>query len=337
MKKILFLLLCLFVLMNQAYTQADTSSLKFSSSWFANIFTAFYYSPTGEAVPPKGFEFSTGLIGYKGQWGNRASATLIYDVFRTTDQIQVADSNNTPLNVSYFRGSDYTGFLKMAQIDFRINPMFELSVGQLLNQQYLTYQDKFWGFRYIATTFQELYRFGSPADFGARITAKPHKSLAVTLGAVNGNGPFRMQSSDGDLQYFTNIEWVPATGLILKLFADHAPTDETPSRNALSLFAGYRCDAWRLGLEVNHVANHLNLEENDFSGTSLYGAVKVAQGWHLLARHDYIVKSSNLENEHYLIGGVEYEPYKGFYTSLNGRFLTKGNTAWIYASFGAKF
>ena len=60
-------------------------------------------------------------------------------------------------------------FLKMAQIDWKINDVLELNVGQLLNEQNLTLQDKFWAYRYVAVTFQEMYRFGMPADFGARI------------------------------------------------------------------------------------------------------------------------------------------------------------------------
>lgn len=310
---------------------------KFSSTLWGNIFTAFYYSPGQKVAPDKGFEFSTGLLGYKAQWGDKATATLIYDVFKTTDHIQVYDTSGNSMPVSYFRGSDYTAFLKMAQIDYRLNPRLQFSVGQLLNQQYLTYQDRFWGFRYISTTFQELYRFGAPADFGARVTYLPHPTLAVSVGVVNGNGPFRQQSDDGEMQYFTNIEWTPAEGFIVKVFADRMPVADLPARNVLSLFTGYRTDAWRLGFEYNYVENDRNDDALDFSGVSTYGAVMIAEGWHFLARHDYISKSAAFENEHYIITGLEYEPYKGFFTSVNYRFLTRDNVSWIYASFGARF
>jgi hypothetical protein len=203
----------------------------------------------------------------------------------------------------------------------------------MLNQQYLTVQDRFGGFRYVAFTFQEMNRFGAQADFGVRLTAKPHRTLAVTVGSVNGNGPFRMQSSDGVLQYFTNVEWTPVRGL----FADHIPGNGSPDRNVLSFFTGYRSDGWRLGLEVSHVSNHLNNEANDLSGTSVYGAWRFKDGWHLLARHDYIKKSMALKKAHYIIPEVEYEPYKGFYTSLNYRYLSQGEVSYLFASFGTRF
>ncbi len=311
---------------------------KYSSSVWGNIFTAFYYIPGEKVMPGKGFELSTGLLGYRGQWGDKASATLIYDVFRTTDRIEVKDTSGNQLPVTHgFRGSDYTGFLKMAQIDYKINSWLDFSAGQMLNQQYLTFQDRFWGFRYIAYTFQEMNRFGAQADFGARFTLRPHKTLAVTVGSVNGNGPFRVQSADGVMQYFTNIEWTPVTGLMVKMFADHMPGNGAPHRDAYSFFAGYRTDGWRLGVEVSHVENHMNNEANDLSGTSVYGAWKVKEGWHLLARHDYIKKSMALENAHYMIAGVEYEPYKGFYTSLNYRYLSQGDISYLFASFGTRF
>lgn len=331
-----FLLLLFFGQITGAQTES-TNSPEFKSSWFANIFTAFWYSPGNRSVPSKGFELSTGLLGYRAEWGDRARATIIYDVYRTTGDIVVTDQSADTLNASWFRGSDYTGFLKMAQIDFSINSWLELSVGQLLNQQYLTYQDRFWGFRYISTTFQELYRFGSPADFGARITFRPGSSLATSLNIVNGNGPFRVQGSDGKLQYAANIEWSPTASYILKLYADHMAAAGKPGRNAVSFFTGYKTDEWRLGFEANMVNNHLNNESLDMKGVSTYGAVRFAEGWHFLARHDYIVKSVSIEQAHYIITGLEYEPYKGLFTSLNWRYLTEGNVSWVYASFGAKF
>jgi len=339
MKRLIFFQLFFLMFLQVVFSQNDSiEPPKYKSAVWGNIFSAFYYVPGSKAMPDKGFELSTGLLGYKGSWGDKASATLIYDVFRTTDRIQVLDSNNVPLNVIYgSRGSDYTGFLKMAQIDYKINSWLSFSVGQLLNQQYLTYQDRFWGFRYIAFTFQEMNRFGAQADFGARFTFTPHKTLAVTVGSVNGNGPFRLQSTDGILQYFTNIEWTPIEGFIVKVFADQMSNKPLPQRNAFSFFTGYKTNNWRLGLEVNHVENHLNVSANDLSGTSVYGAFKIKEGWHVLARHDYIKKSMALDNAHYLISGFEYEPYKGFYTSLNYRFLTKGDISWVYASFGTRF
>jgi len=336
-KLFLFFFLYLIVIKFVDAQNDSIPPISIKSSFFGNIFTGFYYSPGDKYKPASGFELSTGLMGYKASWGDKASATLIYDVFRTTNNIEVRDTNKNLLDVSYTRGSDYTGFLKMAQIDFNLGKGFEFSIGQLLNQQYLTYQDRFWGFRYVATTFQEMYRFGAPADFGARLTYNHNNKLKLTLGSVNGDGPFRLQDKEGYMQYFTNIEWSPIKEYILKVFVDHSPVKNMPSRNAISLFTGYKTDNWRLGIEYNRVENHLNNSIFDLSGTSVYGAYKLKEGWHLLFRHDYIEKSMTTEKDNYIIAGCEHEPYKGLYVSLNGRFLSKTEISWIYFNFGARF
>ncbi|PKP17826.1 MAG: hypothetical protein CVU05_14795 [Bacteroidetes bacterium HGW-Bacteroidetes-21] len=335
-----YLLSFSFLLGLSVFAQEKTDSIKpleIKHSFFANVYTGFYYSFSDKAVPRAGFDFSTGLLGYKADWGDKATVTLIYDVTKTTTDITVQDTANRPLTVNYFKGSDYTAFLKMAEIDFKPRKWLEISVGQLLNQQYLTYQDKFWGFRYVATTFQEFYRFGSPADFGTRVTLKLKDKLNFSLGAVNGEGPFRKQDNDATLQYFTNIGYMPVKGFIVKVFADYLPIDGRPARSAISFFTGYRCTDWRIGVEYNHVENNLYTIGNTLQGTSVYGAYKIADKWNILARHDYLIKTSTYEKAHYIIAGCEYEPYKGIYVALNGRFLSEGEVPWIYMNFGAKF
>lgn len=340
MKRITLIFFILFLSFKGIFSQVKTDSippLEIKSSFFANIFTGFYYSTNKNIKPKAGFEFSTGLIGYRADWGKKASATLIYDVTRTTSDIVVTDSNNTVHNVSLFKGSDYTAFLKMAQIDFRPYEWLEISAGQMLNQQYLTFQDKFWGFRYVATTFQELYRFGSPADFGLRITGKYKNKLNFTLGSVNGEGPFRKQDVDAGFQYFSNIEWMPFKGFTAKFYGDIFPINNKSTRGTLSFFTGYKSDNWRLGVELNHIENYGNVKGKSWDGVSTYGAYKISKGWHILLRHDYLIETATYKNEHYIIGGCEYEPYKNLFVSLNGRYLTAGEVPWVYFNLGAKF
>jgi len=339
MKKYLLIQIFLY-LTSIAFSQEKTDSIKpitVKHSFFANIYTGFYYSFSDNAVPKTGFDFSTGLLGYRADWGDKATVTLIYDVSKTTNEIIVTDTSGNTLQTTWYKGSDYTAFLKMAEIDFKPYSWLEISIGQLLNQQYLTFQDKFWGFRYISTTFQELYRFGNPADFGARITYKYKNALNFTIGAVNGEGPFRKQDNDATIQYLCNIEWFPIEGFTIKAFCDYLPVKDKSPRSAVSFFTGYKCNKWRLGIEYNRVENNLNIKSAFLEGTSVYGAYKIKEKWHLLVRWDNLTKTTVYENDNYIIAGAEFEPYKGLYVSLNGRYLTKGEIPWAFMNFGAKF
>lgn len=340
MTRIFLLALCLQFSVFFLSGQEKTDSIKpitVKHSFFANVFTGFYYSLSDQAIPRTGFDFSTGLLGYRADWDDKATVTLIYDVTKTTNEIIVTDTSGNVLPATWFKGSDYTAFLKMAEIDFKPYKWLEISVGQMLNQQYLTFQDKFWGFRYVATTFQELYRFGSPADFGARVTYKMDKKLNVSAGAVNGEGPFRRQDNQGTIQFFGNVEWFPVKGFTIKAFADYLPVEGKDPRSAFSFFSGYKCDKWRLGAEYSRVENQANVTGNTWEGTSVYGAYKIAGQWQVLARWDNMLQTSAYKNAHYIIAGAEYEPYKGLYISLNGRFLSEGEIPWIFMNFGAKF
>ena len=121
---------------------------------FGNIFTGFYYGMKNTIKPRAAFGLTAGILGYYHDFNEKISGKIMLDVTRTTNAIEVTDSNNLPMNVSFFEGSKYTAYLKMAEIKWNINQHFALRVGQLLNTQYLTFQDKFWGYRYISVTYQ---------------------------------------------------------------------------------------------------------------------------------------------------------------------------------------
>jgi hypothetical protein len=152
---------------------------------------------------------NTALVGFKKDFSNKATAILIYDVTKTTSDIIVKDSNGTAQNVTYFKGSDYTAFLKQAEVNWKPIKNIELAIGQLLNEQYLTVQDKFWGYRYVAYTFQERYKYGNQADFGFR-AAFVNEKLRISTGIFNGEGPLYKQDSNGWLMYALNAERYPA-------------------------------------------------------------------------------------------------------------------------------
>ncbi len=307
------------------------------SKVFGNIYSAFYYGLNANVSPRAAFEFTTGLLGYSTQISPNVKATLIYDVTRTTnfnylDTIGISN---------YFEGSKYTAFLKMAEMKWDISEMFIFRVGQLLNTQYLTYIDKFWGYRYIDVTFQEKYRFGMPADFGAQIDFKYRDKFLNQLSLVNGEGPFRHQDNDAQFIISNNLQLTPTEELIIKLYIDYGPTADTSSasgsRSAISLFFGYKSEKYKIGGEYNYVKNYAWLVNNDYSGTSIYGGFEIDDKNELLVRYDYIQKATGISDGHYLIFGYQYQPVKMFFTSVNIRHSVPSDATQLYFSFGIKF
>ena len=311
---------------------------------FGRIYTGFYHSFDNEVTPQSGFDFTTGILGYSHKLSDKVKAVLLYDVTRTTNIKSITDSSGDTISLNYFEGSKYTAFLKMAQIDWQITPKLLFSVGQLLNEQYLTIQDRWWGFRYVRVTFQEAYRYGMPAFFGARFTYSPIDDLHISFTAVNGEGPFRYQDNNSKFLVSTNIEYYPVKNLILKLYIDREPQpDESIDGNnkyVISGFAAYKSDKIMFGFESNFIRNKSYISDNNFEGYSLYSAYSLFKKLKIIGRLDY-GNFSTSENSFYSILGLEYSPEKNFFTSINYRmFNTENytkNISQLNVNFGIKF
>jgi len=336
MRIIYFVILVSLSLIN--YGQDTIPKAKISHTVFANIFTGSYYN-FNTKKPNLGFELSTALLGYKFQRSENLKFTLIYDVTHTTSNIHVTDTAGNDLPVHYFKGSEYTAFLKMAEIKWYFHKNFSLSAGQLLNQQYLTVQDKVWGHRYVLTTMQELYRMANPADFGMRVEYKNKKTMAISLGANNGNGPFYHQDTLNVIEYTSNIEIYLIKNLLLKTFASITPSTYNTKNKYKTVFSGfiaYQKPKYKIGVEYSYT-DKISFTDEVFSGMSTFLMYNITDKWELFARYDYVDNSKVVKNENVYIGGFQYQPQKNLFLSLNYRYWSKAEVQQIYFNLGAKF
>ena len=311
---------------------------------FGQIFTDFRFCFDKSYQPRAAFDFNQGIIGYYHQISKKVSGKIMFDVTRTTRIEGILDTAGNSLSMlDYFEGSKYTAYLKMAEIRWDFHPNFTFRFGQLLNTQYLTFQDSFWGYRYVDVTFQEKFRLGMPADFGAQLDYHYRDKFLNQFSVVNGEGPFRYQDINGSFIFSDNIQYSPVKGLTLKLYLDYGPAPDTTQANAdkstFSFFAGYKTDKFRIGAEYDFVKNYNWMRQEDHSGYSVFGSVKVSEKFDLLARWDHlIINNPNLENNYdYILAGFQYEPVSKFTTSLNFRYLSERRLAFVYASLGLKF
>ncbi|MCX7862877.1 MAG: hypothetical protein N2449_07765 [Bacteroidales bacterium] len=337
MFKILILSNFFILIFGYICAQQDTIANKKTTELFGNIFPSFYSTYAKNKRTYNSFDIYTAQIGVKISLNTNVKGIVLYNVTKTTSDITVFDSLNKPLQVVYFKGSEYTAFLKQAEVQWKPTQHWEFSIGQILSEQYLTVQDKFWGYRYIAFTLQERYQFGYPADFGIRSAYNLDKwRFSVTIS--NGEGPFYKQDSNGLLQYATNIEFRPNNHWITKWYGNLYPNKNT-LKSCQTAFIGYKTDKWRLGTEGVIVFNDLWKDANDYIGISAYFSYLLTKPWSIIARQDYIHKNSTLTKTYFTIVGIQYEPTKDFQISLNQRlFSNKQTTYWqSYLSVGFKF
>ncbi|MBN2682200.1 MAG: hypothetical protein JXR58_06800 [Bacteroidales bacterium] len=304
---------------------------------FGNLYAGYYHGLNGKSTPNSAFNMPTALLGVSSEIAKNVKTTLIYDVTRTTN-FSYTDTSGIS---GYFEGSKYTAYLKMAQIDWKIKPFLMLSVGQLLNEQYLTVQDKWWGHRYVDVTFQEKNRFGMPADFGARFTYFYKEKISFSLTAVNGEGPFRYQDDDGKHLISGNLQYNPNKKLMLKFYADiqNSAIPESISRMAFSAFGGYKIEKLMVGAEFNMLnnSNYSSDSNYDYSGLSFYSAYNFKEKVQVFGRYDAMLAHNNPLLKDYLIAGIQYSPAKSYNISINYRNNSGTEEQVIFINFGATF
>lgn len=333
----------LFLLPSMGFTQSAQDVEKPLSSYvFAQMFADFRYGFSEDYQPQAAFDFNQGIIGYYRELSPSVSGKIMFDVTRTTNIYDITDSAGNILNVDYFEGSKYTAYLKMAEIKWDINKIVTLRFGQLLNTQYLTFIDPFWGFRYVDVTMQEKYRLGNPADFGIQADVRTGKKLLHQISAVNGEGPFRYQDVNSKFIYSYNVQFTPVEGLVLKLYADWGASPDTAATKddkwVISGFAGYKAERFRVGAEADFVNNYSWNKDMDVTGISVFGSWNFYKKMDVLLRYDYLktVTPDKTTTSGYLIAGLQYEPVKQFTTALNFRYYTLDELPFIYLSVGLK-
>ena len=109
---LLFFLLPAFV-----YSQSAQDITKEKDRYaFGQIYAGFRYGFKDTYKPQAAFEFNQGIIGYYHQVAPNVSGKIMFDVTRTTNITSITDSSGQSMTVTYFEGSKYTAYLKMAEI-----------------------------------------------------------------------------------------------------------------------------------------------------------------------------------------------------------------------------
>ncbi|MCD4684209.1 MAG: hypothetical protein K8R86_13070 [Bacteroidales bacterium] len=310
---------------------------------FGNIYVAFRYCLKDTYNPQAAFVFNQGIIGYYHRISEKVSGKIMLDVTRTTHFFEIIDTAGNQLDYSYFEGSKFTAYLKMAEIKWDINKYLTFRVGQLLSTQYLTFQDRFWGYRYVDVTFQEKFRMGMPADFGVQLDFKLKDKFLYQFSIVNGEGPFRYQDMNGKFLYSHNIQYNPIEKLTFKLYADFAPSpvksDTNELKSVVAGFIGFKTKRFRIGGEYSYVFNHAYIKNLNYYGFSIFGSVQLWNKIEVLARYDYVTLDNpeDLTDTGYYLVGLQYEPVNMFFISANYRYYSEGSLPFIYANFGLKF
>ncbi|MDM8159415.1 hypothetical protein QUH73_06305 [Labilibaculum sp. K2S] len=326
-KKLLIGAIALFL----GFTAAAQDKADFTPSGEANakVFFNYHYDMTKGTEKESSFEIKRAYFGYDYNIAKGLKASITLDV----------DKNDG--------GSDYTAFLKKAQLEWKASSVVKVSLGMIGTVQFSD-QESFWGYRYIMKSFNDEYGFGSSADLGIKANFKLSDSFSANAFVINGEGYKKVQDEDGKQKVGASLIY-QNKGLIAKVYADANTTtivgeggsEEDVTVTALATFVGYKfSEKFRLAAEYNQLINATKYssasDNHDLEGMSIYSTYTFDKKWEVFGRYDYLTSNTlqgetdkwNLsKNGSAITGGVQYAPVKGVKMALNYQGFMKKDSA----------
>ncbi|MEE2616604.1 MAG: porin [Bacteroidota bacterium] len=311
MKKILLMIIVLSPLV--AFSQDREDQVNTKGQAHFKVFWNYHYDYTKDVDQVSAFELTRVYLGYKYTFNDKISAKITYDIGKND------------------AGSKHTAFIKIAQLDYKINPSIKISMGLIGGKQYND-QEKHWGYRYIYKTLQDENKFGPSADLGINAELEISKVLMANLFIVNGEGYKNLQDDNGNQRFGMSLIYNPSKLITTKLYYDTHASENSKSLNNIAFFAGYKADSWKIGAEYNKMENGTSyktaIDNHNLEGISVYGSYIFNDKIEIFARFDEISSNTlngqnsswNYEKDGILIlFGAQYIAAKGVKFSINSR------------------
>ncbi len=297
MKRISVVTLVMFCVTGMAKSQTN-EEFKPGGKPFMKIFSNYHTTFSG-GESASAFELTRVYLGYDYQFSKKFSAKANIDV-------------GNPGNGSF----EMTAYVKNAYIRYEEDKL-AVYFGLIPTNQF-NLQEKAWGNRYIAKSFQDAYKFNSSADLGMSIDYKFSDVVSADFILANGEGYKKLQS-DSTLRAGFGVTVKPVKQLTGRVYYDFSTKDGT-TLSSLALFLGYTTKKFSLGAEYNMQKNYGFTDGKDMDGVSCYTSVRASKKIKFIGRYDHIGSCTlpgassawNLssDGELYLVG-LEFSPVEG--------------------------
>lgn len=289
---------------------ADAQDKEIKGKPVVEIFTDFHHITKGDSVNT-GFGISRAYFGYSFIYDSKFTATLILDA---GNPAELATGSKQRRYAHYREASiSYTG------------NKLTVAMG-ITGTKIFNFQQKFWGKRYVANTYQSLYGYGYVADLGIVATYRFNDIFEADMTLMNGEGYSNYQV-DNDVKVSAGVTITPNEHIAIRMYGDSQKKNGIV-QNTLVGFAGYRAKLFYLGAEVSFKSN-LDLTDGHHAwGISSTGGINISEKTELFARFDYgssvVPEFEELEwNFHHdgslVIGGLQYTFNEVVKASLNYR------------------
>jgi hypothetical protein len=304
MKKLLPLLFMTALLSQTVYGQ----TLETYGKPIAEIFTDFHIN-FNDTAKHTGFDLNRAYLGYHFMPGGKISAKIIINVGSPDDLA----AGSLPRRYAFFREAS------LIWSDEKLT----VSLG-ITGTKIFEFQQKFWGKRYIANTYQSINGYGFVADLGLAVDYIFNDYLKADITVMNGEGYSNLQH-DNNVRTSLGFTITPIKTIAFRLYGD-IQKQEGLWQPVLVAFAGFKNELITIGGEISYKSNIDLVQGHHAWGVSATGGINLNEKWELFGRYDFIssviigndiLKWNYMKDGSFVVAGVQYTLSQNAKLALN--------------------
>jgi hypothetical protein len=284
MKKLISVIIILFFVWQILYNQTINSA----GHPIGEIFTDFHLN-LNDTSKTTGFGLNRAYLGYNFTPDDHFSGSVIVNAGNPEDLAP----GSIPKRYAYIREASLSYSNKKLKIAFGIT-----------GTRLFEFQQRFWGKRYIANTYQSINGYGYVADLGIVMDYQISDILKADFTLMNGEGYNNVQL-DNSLRTSVGFTFTPDNGFAFRIFGDITHVQNLWQPMFVG-FAGFKNEKFTLGAEITYKSNlDLNMGHNAW-GISGTGSVNLAEKTEVFARYDYsnsTIAQGEFQRWNYLLDG----------------------------------
>ncbi len=235
----------------------------------AEIFTDFHCN-LDDSSKTSGFGLNRAYLGYNFLPGGNFSGSIIVTI-GNPDELA---SGSVRRRYAYFREASLTYTKNKLNIAFGIT-----------GTRLFDFQQKFWGKRYVANTYQSINGYGYVADLGVALDYKFNDIWRGDITVMNGEGYSDLQLDNG-VRTSAGLTFTPVKQIAIRIYGD-VENPHYKWRYTLIGFLGFKNDLITIGVEASYKSNIDLIGGHNAWGLSGTGGINIFKKTELFARYDY--------------------------------------------------
>ncbi len=264
-KKLHFITIILFAFSIAGNSQ--TESLK--GKPLAEIFTDFHVN-LDDSTKTTGFGVNRAYLGYNYMADEHFSASLIINL-------------GFPDDVAFGTVKRRYAYFREASISWA-NDRLRMALG-LTDTRIFRYQQRFWGKRYLAYSYQSQNGYGYVADLGFSLDYKFNDVFSGDITVMNGEGYLEIQRDNG-VRSSLGLTITPTGNMAFRIYGDYEQSTDIKQVTGI-VFAGYKSDLFNIGAEASLKTNLDRTEGHHAWGISATGVINFTKKDEVFMRFDY--------------------------------------------------